>query len=99
MMRTFNECFFYKNDDGEYKSLGNIEDIPTLSSEDLETEDEWVRNFVNGTEMSFECQIELENGKNLGRFLRAGCDRGRYNGLTLKEEGYLNPENGWVDDD
>lgn len=90
--------FYYKDDKGEYKKVGSLENIAISSSEDLETEDEWVRNFINGTEMSFECQMELENGKDLGRFLRAGCDKGRYNGLTLKEEGYLSPENGWIEE-
>lgn len=88
--------FYYKNDEGEYKKLGNAEDIPVLSSEDLEIEDEAVRSFINGTEMSFECTIENNGKLNPLRQIASGGDRGIYNGMTLRADGYLSGENAWL---
>lgn len=85
--------------DGEYKKLGKIEEIPVLTDEEIEN-DELAKSFVNMSnftqEMSFDVKIECEGDKNPIRMLMSGGDKGRYNALTLKEDGYLSPKNGWL---
>lgn len=86
--------------DGEYKKLGSVEKIPVLTDAELEN-DELAKRFIDfkSDEIEFEGKIECEGNKNPIRMIMSGGDKGVYNSLTLKEDGYLSPENGWVDDD
>ena len=86
--------------DGEYKKLGSVDKIPVLTDEELEN-DELAKRFIDfkSYEIEFEGKFECEGNKNQMRMIMSGGDKGLYNALTLKEDGYLSPENGWVDDD
>lgn len=95
-------CELYYCVDGEYKKLGKVENIPTLSAVELEN-DELANRYVNmdswKQEIEFKGKLECEGNKNPRRMIMSGGDKGLYNSLTLKEDGYLSPENGWVNDD
>ena len=86
--------------DGEYKKLGSVDKIPVLTDEELEN-DGLAKRFIDfkSYEIEFEGKFECEGNKNPIRMIMSGGDKGLYNALTLKEDGYLSPENGWVDDD
>lgn len=86
--------------DGEYKKLGRVDKIPVLTDVELEN-DELAKRFIDfkSYEIEFEGKFECEGNKNPIRMMMSGGDKGLYNSLTLKEDGYLSPENGWVDDD
>ena len=85
---------------GEYKKLSRVDSIPVLTDEELEN-DELAKRFIDSKsyEIEFKGNFECEGNKNPIRMIMSGGDKGLYNALTLKEEGYLSPENGWVEDD
>lgn len=61
--------------------------------------DEEMRNFIKRPRTStftLKCEITGPEGLNSERFFKSGMDQGTYNSMTLKEEGYLSPENGWI---
>ena len=82
---------FYAEVDGKFAPIGKIESI------ELDEETEEFCSRLGQTE-SFKCEVELkaEGNKNPNRLFMSGFNKGYYNGLTLKEDGYLSPENGWV---
>ena len=89
-------------DDGEYHELSRINEIE-LNPEQIETStlqdiDDIVQKI--GQTQTFEASmptLEVECGKlNPWRYLASGCDKSRYNAMTLKEDGYLSKENGWI---
>ena len=81
---------YYKNEDGEYKPLGHIEEI-SLSEEEADCDIK--DRFLSTEPIELECQIE--NPTDIEKIIYGG-DKGRYNGHVLQRDGYLNPENGWV---
>lgn len=85
--------------DGEYKKLGRVDNIPVLTDEELEN-DELAKRFIDSKsyEIEFKGKFECEGNKNPIRMIMSGGDKGLYNALTLKEDGYLSPKNGWVED-
>ena len=89
------KVYFGTTDGKILGTLGEIKEIE-LTSEEPEIDEV----FKMASE-SFECRCELkvEGHENLdpGRFLLSGGDKGLYNGMTLKEDGYLSPENGWFE--
>ena len=78
------------------KEIGSLD---TISEVELTAENE-KSDFLSRHSESFECEMKLESvncgAKDPYRFLASGCDQGRYNGMTLKEDGYLSPKNGWI---
>ena len=85
--------YFGTPDGKEVKPLGEVKEIELSSeeSEDMET---------CGKAGSFECKFKLEereDGLNPYRILASGFDRSTYNSMTLREEGKLTPENGWLE--
>lgn len=75
--------------DGKFVPLGHIDEMELTSVEEKD-----IRAL--GQTESFECKLEIEGNKNPNRLFMSGFNKGYYNGLTLKEDGYLSPENGWV---
>lgn len=94
-MKKSIDSVFYVDVNGEYKPLGHIEEVELTTEE---CSDDLKDRYLGSNEMSFEIPIEsIQCGnKNPYRFLASGGDKGRYNGMTLKEDGYLSAENGWI---
>ncbi len=91
-----NGLLYYMDDDGEYKKLGDVKDIPIITDSELEKESEAVRNFIQCKEISIECTIENNGKLNPLRQIASGGDSGIYNGMTLMADGYLSGENAWL---
>lgn len=77
------------------KMLGTIGEIKDI---DLTPEESGIDDMFKGGSESFECEIEIKakGGLDPFKYLMSGGDKGRYNGMVLKEDGYLSPENGWI---
>lgn len=72
-----------------------LDRIQTIS--DITVEDTSLVERLGSTEtITLEGTVEDAKGRNVGRLFASGFDRGRYNGLTLKEEGQLTPFNAWL---
>lgn len=84
----------YFERDGQYYKVNEIKDCDLQVVEQGKYHD-IVRNFTT-EEMSFTGIVEDKHGRNVVRMICSGGDRGLYNGLTLKEEGYLSPKNAWL---
>ena len=82
-------------DGKELSPLGEIKEID-LTSEESGIE---YTGFLKGSE-TFECKVDLSvvghEGLDPMRYLCSGGDKSMYNAMTLKEDGYLSPKNGWV---
>ncbi len=74
--------------DGEYKAVGHIEDRE-LSTEDADIKD----RFLSTEPIELDCQIE--NPTDIEKII-CGFDKGLYNGRVLRRDGYLSPQNGWL---
>lgn len=84
---------YYMDSDGEYKPLASIDSVDlTLSDEEKE---KFERLWKSET---WECDIQIENQEEFEKKVVYGGDRGRYNGHILQKDGYLSPENGWMDE-
>lgn len=92
------KVYFGTIDGKELRPLGEVGEIE-LTSEESGIDD--IKRFSEGRSDSFECEVKLEKVGKLDpwRFLASGCDQGTYNSMTLKEDGCLNPENGWIKGD
>ena len=82
---------FYISDGTKFQKLNSISEVELETSE--ESDFHW-----NSKPMTFECDCEVldSDGLNAIRKLIAGGDKGIYNGLTLRDEGYLSPKNAWL---
>ena len=85
---------FYVERNGEYHKLAEISDCDLQVIEQGKDCD-YVHEFTSES-MSFVGVVEDKRGRNVVRMICSGGDRGLYNGLTLKEEGYLSPKNAWL---
>lgn len=72
-----------RDSDGDYKKLGDVSDRELTREEKLE------RFF--GTE-AFEFSVSEPD-----KLLRCVLGQSSYNAMKLKEDGYLSPENGWLE--
>ena len=83
------------------KELRPLDEIKTIELTPEESGSDDRLRFYEGRSDSFRCELELksENGLDPYRVLASGGNRGLYNGMTLKEEGKLTPENGWIGED
>lgn len=82
-------------DGKELRPLGEVSEAELSSEEPGED-----FGFLRGKADSFEYEFKLEDredGLNPIRMIASGFDRGRYNSMTLREEGKLTPENGWLE--
>lgn len=84
----------YFERDGEFHKLSEIKDCDLEVIEHGKYADKL--SLFSGESMSFTGIVEDQNGRNVVRMIMSGGDKGIYNGLTLKEEGYLNPRNAWL---
>lgn len=85
--------YFGTPDGRKISPLGEVKDIELTPEESAECK-KWGRAAD-----SFECEIKLEareDGLDPWRILASGGDKSTYNAMTLKEEGKLTPENGWL---
>lgn len=89
------KIYFGTPDGKELRPLETIETIE-LTPEDSGIDDKM--RFLEGKSESFECELTLKikDGLDPYRFLASGGNRGLYNGLALKEDGRLSPENAWI---
>ena len=85
--------FVIQDDKGVFHKVNEIQDITALTETSIDKS-----QMINTESMSitFTGEILDADGKNAIRKLIAGGDRGIYNGLTLKEDGYLSIENAWL---
>ena len=85
--------FFMQDDKGVFYKVNEIQNITALTETSMNKS-----QMINTEPMSitFTGEILDSDGKNAIRKLIAGGDKGIYNGLTLKEEGYLSIENAWL---
>lgn len=82
-------------DGKELRPLGEVSEVELSSEEPGED-----FGVLRGKADSFECEFKLEDredGLNPYRILASGFDRSTYNSMTLREEGKLTPENGWLE--
>ena len=89
---------FVSTPDGEIHELGELSEADiSLSEEEVKKSDS-----LFSSEIEFKCEMELtmaEDKRKLNpyRFLASGGDKSAYNAMTLREEGYLSPKNGWIE--
>lgn len=87
---------FFVLQDGEYKPLGNISECD-LSIEPTPEEEVLVKRF-SSKDLTMSIDIAADSVVNLEKYIICGGDRGRYNGYRLKRDGYLSPENAWMEE-
>ena len=80
------------------KELHKLETIDSISLETEEDEGSVIHN-PRTENYSFEGRFSICGHENLdiGRFFASGMNQGIYNGIALREDGYLSPENGWIE--
>lgn len=86
-MKDIKYAQFYENE--RLDAVGSISDI-----ECIEVDEEEFMRLYNSKPVELSCTIE--NQDELLK-LAFGGDRGLYNGYVLNRDGYLSPENGWMD--
>lgn len=89
---------FVSTPDGELHELGKISEADiSLSEEEIKKSDSL---FSSEIEFKGEMKLTMAEGKrelNPYRYLASGGDKSAYNAMTLREEGYLSPKNGWIE--
>lgn len=89
------DIYFGTYDGKEVHKLGYISDIELASEESV---DDVKRRFLDDRIEFSGCELQLKHKDGLDpwKYLASGGNRGVYNGLVLKEEGYLSSKNGWI---
>lgn len=89
---------FVSTPGGELHELGEISEADiSLSEEEIKRSDSL---FSSEIELKGEMKLTMAEGKrelNPYRYLASGGDKSAYNAMTLREEGYLSPKNGWIE--
>lgn len=87
--------YFGTSDGKILQPMSEIKEMDLTSEEDAKE----LQPMVKALE-SFECDVDIKivghENLNLCRYIASGFDQGRYNGMTLREEGHLSPDNGWI---
>lgn len=89
-----NEIYFGTADG--WQKLGSITEVKLTSDE--ETEEELKKRFLSSGSIEFSGTLDTESTERIAKHIVFGGDRGRYNGYILKRDGYLSPENAWIED-
>lgn len=82
-------------DGGKLTPLAYI-DEGELSVES-EVKDGTLKRYLLSKELTIDCQLSEESVNNIEKYIVCGGDRGKYNGYRLKKDGYLSPENAWLE--
>ena len=89
---------YISSPDGKMHRLGELSETDiSLSEEEVKKCDRLLSSEV---EFKSEVEITIAEGKrklNPYRFFASGCDKSTYNAMTLREDGYLSPKNGWIE--
>jgi hypothetical protein len=79
------------------KELGRLDDISEIQLECPEDYSEKEKRYLKGYSQTFECTGDSESFVEFTKQVIFGGNRGRYNAYVLRRDGYLSPENGWLD--
>ena len=86
---------YYGTADG-WQKLDSITEVELTPDE--ETEEELKKRFLSPDSIEFSGTLDTERTERIAKQIVFGGDRGRYNGYILKRDGYLSPENAWIED-
>ena len=77
-------------DGKELAPLGSIDEVE-LSAEEIPS-------GIATEDMSFSFELDSESTEKLEKYIIFGGNRGRYNGYRLRNDGYLNQKNAWMEE-
>ena len=96
MELNLTDVLFSTLDGKEIGRLGHIEECELTA--EPEPDDDVKLRYFSDKGLTMTIPIEAESVKNIEKYIICGGDRGRYNGYRLKRDGYLSPENAWMEE-